>query len=284
MTFKDQLEDSFGPQYMSDVDLERSLHATNQIAQHKRRVRSVVAGGAATIVLITAGVAFAMQNHNRDEIHVVTRPGRTSVTLDSPTSTAPTTVTAIPAQDGDVDGDGKVDVVTLVTHASTTTVNADLTKLGRQSVDVSLDGVPTGLPPEVMGVVDADGDGHAEIFVNEGGADGFTAHLVQLVADRLVVVTADDGTPFTMAVASPLQFESTFRCLDVSPQYTGKEILSLDAGNDGVTSDGTITVFALTNGKAKMVSQKQSKKISEPSLSDASRALLGGPVQCGSLK
>jgi hypothetical protein len=92
------------------------------------------------------------------------------------------------ARDGDIDGDGRPDHVAL-------------TRPGLLTVDYSADGsedvrfaVVTGPPQRLLGAVDADHDGHAEVFVRSAaGASTDITSVFRYVDGHLRLVTLDGG-------------------------------------------------------------------------------------------
>lgn len=110
---------------------------------------------------------------------------------------APAPSTAPPAEpSGDVDGDGRVDVVTIVESGSRESggwrwgVRVALSRLGTQTVwraCCAMDG------QEIGAVADIDGDGRAEVAASDGAtATARGWFLLTLRAGRLVVVRGPD--------------------------------------------------------------------------------------------
>jgi hypothetical protein len=102
---------------------------------------------------------------------------------------APRRPAAGPARDGDIDGDGRVDRVSLsapgVLHVRYASGDTD-------DVRFRADAGPVG--PAVLGAVDADWDGHAEVFVRSAsGASTEFASLFRYTGGRLRLVTTDGG-------------------------------------------------------------------------------------------
>jgi hypothetical protein len=107
-------------------------------------------------------------------------------------ATKPTAASPSPARDGDVDGDGRVDRVTVVQSGGGWRLTAIMTRLGTQSLQLA---GTTRSAPSVEGVVDLDHDGHAEVslLVDHGASTSFSS-IVRLVGKRLVQLKGPDGT------------------------------------------------------------------------------------------
>lgn len=89
-----------------------------------------------------------------------------------------------PADDGDVDGDGRLDQVALIEPGILRIVYSGG---GSQDVPFSADLYPS---PTLLGVVDADWDGHAEVFVRAfSGASTEFASLFRYTEGQLRLVT-----------------------------------------------------------------------------------------------
>lgn len=155
---------------------------------------------------------------------------------------------ARPAADGDIDGDGRPDPVTVTTRPyGPTTVNAGLTRLGEQSVPVEASGA-AGVPT-VIGTVDADADGYAEVFVkvDQGAATGF-ASILRLVDDRLVVVTLD-GSQARLAYGGSAGHQDSFGCAELNAANPGRELFVWSGtSSDGLAYSGFRTVYGLDRG------------------------------------
>src|SRR5205823_3410842 len=99
----------------------------------------------------------------------------------SPEPSTTTTTVGLTAA-GDVDGDGTPDHLTLAGAAPDTTLVADLSRLGHQSI-----GVAVVDSPAILGIADVDKDGTGEIFVriDQGASTEFFV-IVKLVGGRLI--------------------------------------------------------------------------------------------------
>jgi hypothetical protein len=119
---------------------------------------------------------------------------------------------------GDVDGDGRRDRARLVYLGGYGPDNwqlvVDMTTLGQQSVRFTGDPVLPGntAAPTVAGSVDADRDGHAEIFVKvDSGASTQFWTIFKLVGRQIRQVTSQ-GRPVRLAVNGTLTHQAGFRC------------------------------------------------------------------------
>lgn len=122
------------------------------------------------------------------------------------------------AADWDVDGDGRPDRARLVYLGGYGPDNwelvVDMTTLGRQTVRFTGDPVLPGGDdaPTIAGSVDADRDGHAEIFVKVGsGASTQFWTIFKLVGRQLRQVTSL-GQPVRLAVNGSATHQGGFRC------------------------------------------------------------------------
>lgn len=122
------------------------------------------------------------------------------------------------AADWDVDGDGRPDRARLVYFGGSGPNNwelvVDMTKLGQQAVRFTGSPVLPGNTgaPTVAGSVDADRDGHAEIFVKaDSGASTQFWTIFTLAAGRIQQVTSQ-GKPVRLTVGGSVTHQSGLRC------------------------------------------------------------------------
>jgi len=119
---------------------------------------------------------------------------------------------------GDVDGDGRRDRARLVYLGGYGPGNweliVDMTTLGQQAVRFTGDPVLPGntAAPTIAGSVDADRDGHADIFVKvSSGASTQFWTIFKLVGRQLRQVTSQ-GQPVRLAVNGTVTHQDGFRC------------------------------------------------------------------------
>ncbi|MGO9193548.1 MAG: FG-GAP repeat domain-containing protein [Streptosporangiaceae bacterium] len=119
---------------------------------------------------------------------------------------------------GDVDGDGRRDRARLVYLGGYGPGNweliVDMTTLGQQAVRFTGDPVLPGntAAPTIAGSVDADRDGHADIFVKvSSGASTQFWTIFKLVGRQLRQVTSQ-GQPVRLAVSGTVTHQDGFRC------------------------------------------------------------------------
>jgi hypothetical protein len=122
------------------------------------------------------------------------------------------------AADWDVDGDGRPDRARLVYLGGYGPDNwelvVDMTTLGQQTIRFTGDPVLPGGDdaPTIAGSVDADRDGHAEIFVKvSSGASTQFWTIFKLVGRQIRQVTVQ-GQPVRLAVNGTLTHQGGFRC------------------------------------------------------------------------
>jgi hypothetical protein len=122
------------------------------------------------------------------------------------------------AADWDVDGDGRPDRARLVYLGGYGPDNwelvVDMTTLGRQTVRFTGGPVLPGNvdAPTIAGSVDAERDGHAEIFVKvSSGASTQFWTIFKLVGRQIRQVTLG-GQPLRLAVGGTLTHQGGFRC------------------------------------------------------------------------
>ena len=217
------------------------------------RVGRMVAAGIAAAVL--AGCATSAST---------TRASGTAATPTAATSSAAspaaTTSSAGPLSApgwhavGDVEGDGYRDRARLVYLGGYGPDNwelvVDMTTLGQQTVRFTGDPVLPGGDdaPTIAGSVDADRDGHAEIFVKVGsGASTQFWTIFKLVGRQIRQVTIQ-GQPVRLAVNGSVTHQDGFRC-------NGTQFVTVHEGvarnyttwsyeRDTYTWEGSTLVFA----------------------------------------
>ena len=123
------------------------------------------------------------------------------------------------APDWDIDGDGRADAVRLVYLGGygpdNWRLDVDMTSLGRQIVRFTGSPILPGntAAPTIAGSVDADRDGHAEVFVKvDSGASTQFWTIFRLVGGQIAQVTVK-GTPLRLAVGGSVTHQDGFRCL-----------------------------------------------------------------------
>lgn len=197
-------------------------------------------------------------------------------TTPAPTPTAVTTTAAptpsrtqvVPAADGDIDGDGKADVV----KATATLVKVTLSGSGKVvTAPVHAD---SPAAPEVLGTDDVDRDGRAELFLKtvQGAStsfatpyryDGKVLHEVQL-----------GGSPAVLGFGGSTQHGDGFTC---TPNGL-IEVRSAVADGSGTTYTVTTTTYRLTVTDLVKVRSTSAKAAQGSSEVEASYAL-----DCGSV-
>jgi len=158
------------------------------------------------------------------------------------------------AADWDVDGDGRPDRARLVYLGGYGPDNwelvVDMTTLGQQTIRFTGDPVLPGGDdaPTIAGSVDADRDGHAEIFVKVGsGASTQFWTIFKLVGRQIRQVTIQ-GQPVRLAVNGSVTHQDGFRC-------NGTQFVTVHEGvarnyttwsyeRDTYTWEGSTLVFA----------------------------------------
>jgi hypothetical protein len=141
-----------------------------------------------------------------------TAPGTTTTTTTAPAGFTPASV---PAAIGDVDGDGRPDKVSISWNATGAVVTAVLTRLGTQTLPVQVDPfllTDPSVHPAVLGVVDINADGFAEVMVQVGqGASTSAFTILALVGGRLTQVLMN-GAPAMLALGGSVGHFTRFGC------------------------------------------------------------------------
>jgi hypothetical protein len=167
----------------------------------------------------------------------------------SPTPSAvPTRPVSVPAKDGDVDGDGKPDQVT-VSAAPVSEgiwgVTLKLSALGTRRGQLHAEADR----PTLVGVVDADGDGFGEVFltVAQGASTSFWGAL--RLVDGVVREVTLGGQPMHLGIGGSVTHGDGFACRDDVKANRGRELVVYSGDTyDGVTWEGTVTTYAWSGG------------------------------------
>jgi hypothetical protein len=183
------------------------------------RVGSMVAGGIATAVLAgCAASASTTQASGTAATPTAATPSATSPPPSAGPSPSISPARERVAADWDVDGDGRRDRARLVYLGGYGPDNwelvVDMTTLGQRTVRFTGDPVLPGGDdaPTIAGSVDADRDGHAEIFVKVGsGASTQFWTIFKLVGRQIRQVTIQ-GQPVRLAVNGSVTHQDGFRC------------------------------------------------------------------------
>jgi hypothetical protein len=167
-----------------------------------------------------------------------------------------------PARDGDVDGDGRPDQIGLPEPGT-----LRLLYSAGGSQDVHFDTDPA-VEPILLGAVDADWDGHAEVFVQAiAGASTKFASVFRYTDGHLELVTLD-GSQALLGYGGTVSHQDSWTCRP--PQspivtWTG-------TSEDGRTFHGTQTEYQFRGAELTITG-------SQP----RTGTLTGGPSDCGSL-
>lgn len=212
----------------------------------------------------------------------VTASPTPSATASPTPSPQPTRPVKVPAADGDVDGDGKPDLVSVAPVAASQgvwTVTLRLTALGTRRGQVHAEGER----PRVAGVVDADGDGYGEVFlaVDQGASTSFWA-VLRLVNGVVREVTSE-GQPLHLGVGGTVTHGDGFACRDDIPANRGRELVVYSGDSfDGSTWEGTVTDYAWVGGTVRQLRSRDESFPFDASGSDP-RLAPYYDADCGSL-
>ncbi len=177
--------------------------------------RMAAAGIAAAVLAGCAASAPAAQTSA-----TATTPAAATPSATSPPAGPSPAISPTPGWQavGDVDGDGRRDRARLVYLGGYGPGNweliVDMTTLGQQAVRFTGDPVLPGntAAPTIAGSVDADRDGHADIFVKvSSGASTQFWTIFKLVGRQLRQVTSQ-GQPVRLAVSGTVTHQDGFRC------------------------------------------------------------------------
>lgn len=174
-----------------------------------------------------------------------TPPARTA----TPTPSAvPTRPVKVPATDGDVDGDGKRDQVTIATAPNADGiwgVTIKLSALGTRRGQVHAESER----PRLVGVVDADGDGFGEVFlaIGQGASTAFWGVL--RFVDGVVREVTLSGQPLQLAIGGSVNHGDGFACREEVKANRGRELVVYSGDTfDGVTWEGTVKTYTWSRG------------------------------------
>jgi hypothetical protein len=192
-----------------------------------------------------------------------TTPPAVATTAPAPTASAtptpkpaPTRPVALPGKDGDVDGDGKPDQVTVANAPigeGVWAVTLKLTALGTRRGQVHTESER----PRVVGVVDADADGFGEVFltINEGASTSFWG-VLRLV-DGVVREVTKDGAQLSLGIGGSVSHGDGFACRDEVKANRGRELVIYTGDTtDGVTWEGTVTTYTWAAGRVVAVKER----------------------------
>ena len=217
-------------------------------------------------------------------------PSPTATTSGTSTATPSTTAsrsasptpapTLRAAADGDVDGDGRRDQVAVSdpgTGATEGTWRLMVRLTSGPTRTASVHGDASGAP-EVFGVVDADADGRAEVFLKTGqGASAQIYTPFRLVGASLVEMTRG-GSPAQLVVGGGVTHGDGFSCEDLVPGGARELVVRSVTSSDGAVYQGTVTAFALTGGEL-----VAARRTSFNAPADDPRVRAAYDVRCGSL-
>ena len=167
------------------------------------------------------------------------------------------------AKEGDVDGDGRVDAISLPTSGK---LRINYSSGGTDTVSFT---PSSGSRPEVLGSVDADTNGHAEVFVRtRSDQDGNAAALFRYVGGHLRLVTLD-GEQASLAYGGTTSDQASWACR----QPSGAIVTWSGSSSDGSTFPGTLNSYQFDNEHLVQVST-WSKTVTDSS---------PAPHDCGSI-
>jgi hypothetical protein len=135
----------------------------------------------------------------------------------SSTSARPSTPLNITARDWDIDGDGRPDRGQLVFLGGSGPNNWELvvtmTSLGRQIVPFTGQiALPGSIDVTIAGSVDADHDGHAEVFVMDSSGASTQSWTIFKLADRHLVQVTAASQPVDLKAGGSVTHLDGFRC------------------------------------------------------------------------
>jgi len=148
-------------------------------------------------------------------------PTSAAPTSSAPPPTSPPPSTRLPvertAADWDIDGDSRPDDGRLVFLGGTGPNNwqliVDLSSLGRQTIPFTGQiALPGNADLSIAGSVDADHDGHAEIFVMDQYGANTESWTIFKLADRHIVPVTAASQPMDLTVGGSVTHADGFRC------------------------------------------------------------------------
>ena len=154
-----------------------------------------------------------------------------------------------PALDGDVDGDGRRDAITVAASGTLRVRYADGTT---DTVRFDASGASPTAGVEVLGAVDADEDGRAEVFVRAGsGASTDFAAVFRHVGGRLRLVTLD-GRQALLGYGGSIGHLHTWACRQPSAPIQAWD----GSSPDGASYPGTLRSYRLTGSTLVLISSR----------------------------
>ncbi|MCW2672954.1 MAG: hypothetical protein JWP14_1543 [Frankiales bacterium] len=192
-------------------------------------------------------------------------PSTTPSATPSPTVSATPPVRAIPAADGDVDGDGKRDLI----QPTATVLRITLSSTGKViTAPVHAD---EPRPPALLGTADIDRDGRAEVFLQTAqGASTEFATPYRFDGTSLKELQLDGG-PARLGIGGSVTHGDGFRCLP-----NGQLEVRQAESSDGTTFTVQATDFRISGVQLVLVSTRSGKgKQGTPSVESAYTADCG---------
>jgi hypothetical protein len=192
-------------------------------------------------------------------------PSATPSATPSPTPSATPSSRAIPAADGDVDGDGKRDLI----QPSPTVLRITLSSTGKVVTAPVHADAPT--PPALLGTADIDRDGRAEVFLQTAqGASTEFATPYRFDGTALKELQLDGG-PARLGIGGSVTHGDGFRCLP-----NGHLEVRQAESTDGTTFTVLATEYRISGVQLALVSTRSGKgKQGTPSVESAYTADCG---------
>jgi hypothetical protein len=201
----------------------------------------------------------------------------------TPSPIAPTPTkkpTSKSAKDGDIDGDGRVDSVTVAATTGedgTWLVTAHMTSVGESNTQLGAD-----TRPQLRGIVDADGDGRAEVWLrtHSGASTEFLTPL-RLYKGEIVAVHRGSST-VELGVGGSVTHGNGFACKDTVKSKSGRELIVYEGSTSDTTHwSGDKTTYDWSGATLVRLSSKH-ESFSYSSIDDP-RVAPYYSVDCGSL-